>query len=81
MKKFKISFLTFISTFLLSVMFGWVASSIIVFFVIFIIKMISGQEKRRVKENFIYYLGQFSSIALGCLANVLEVYLIGILGI
>jgi hypothetical protein len=78
MKKIKIYFLTFISAFVLSGIFGWIASSIIVFFVIFIMQMFSdrsNQEKRSGKDLFFYYLGQFTSIALACLASVLLVYL------
>jgi len=84
MKKFKIYFLTLISAFVLSAIFGWITASIIVFFVIFFLQMVYGwvnQEKRGLKDELIYYLGQFSSIAMGCLASVLISYLIGLLGI
>ena len=79
MKKFKIYFLTILSSFVLSAIFGWVASSIIAFFVIFILDTVSesmNQEKKKTKEQFVYYTGQFVSIAIGCIAGFTVSYLL-----
>jgi hypothetical protein len=79
MKKFKIYFLTILSSFVLAAIFGWANASIIIFFVIFFLQVVSewvNKEKKKTKEQFLYYAGQMVSVAIGCVADAAISYLL-----
>jgi hypothetical protein len=68
MKRVRVRFLTILLSFVLTLMFGWMISSIIVFFVVFIFVEVLGLTKQ---EKKIAYLGQIISLAIGCIGGFL----------
>lgn len=67
MKRVKVYFLTILLSFVLALVFGWMISSIIVFFIVFLQVEDYGLTTQ---EKQIAYAGQVISIAIGCMGGV-----------
>lgn len=76
MKRVKVYFLTILLSFVLALVFGWMISSIIVFFIVFLQVEDYGLTTQ---EKQIAYAGQVISIAIGCMGGGLLRVLLSLL--
>ena len=82
MKKIEFRFVTFTSTLIFSSIFSWNLGVIIVFFIVFVYRIVTGnyEQKVKIKESFFFWLNFFIAAIAGVGAFYLIFYLKSLIG-